>query len=317
MSKVLFPEYGTSHVSYALEKLFGTSAARLLQQIHYWHENDKSAGYVCSKGLKWVYNTAVDWGKQINRSKETVYRAVDKLVSAGVILVDKPKASTNRDQTNHYLIDYKTLKKLLRSEGAIPGKTEPEHNDHLEKPTMTSSSLSSVPTVIQRVPTETTYKDFAAEAPATTGATEAPVAQNPEKKKNVDFSSPEKAVNPLMKRLSSFMSKVSKTNDHQEYYTDPGEEVAEKTKAAIFQQIYGEYADMSPETAVKSLCSRYLSKKHNPFQDKKHIEALCDWLKSDPNQRLKPLVDAFRAIKTAQANVHTASYVLRGLSSVS
>ena len=177
-TNILFPEYGTSHVSYALERIFGTSPARLLQQIHYWKENHKAAGYICKKGLKWIYNSAIAWGKQINRSESTVRRATKDLQIDGILIVTKPKAH-KRDQTNHYRIDYEAIKQRLISEGYIDDesdKTAPNQSDSLNHIVMTGSTQSLQQDVIQRIPTETTYKEFAAEA-----------AHKPKAKKKVEI----------------------------------------------------------------------------------------------------------------------------------
>lgn len=280
-------------------------AATLLQQIHYWVNNPKSAGYVCKDGHHWVYNTLESWKAQIMYATSTIEDAITKLKDLDFIHVINPKGF---DRTSHYRVNYAAISAYLKSCGetdeavaaSFPGMCKTDF-------TVSKSPIPrSAEEHIQRVPTEITHKEFAAEA-----------APKPKTKKKVEISlSEEDSQNPWRSKLAAFMGKVVQTNTHNDYYTDPGEVLAKKAQEAIYRQTYAPYAEVPPETAVKSLCSRYLSSKHNPHQDKKHMTALCNWLKQSPHTRLKPLVDAFLAIKTSRAEVHTASYVLRGLSTL-
>ena len=231
----------------------------------------------------------------------TIEDAITKLKDLDFIHVINPKGF---DRTSHYRVNYAAISAYLKSCGetdeavaaSFPGMCKTDF-------TVSKSPIPrSAEEHIHRVPTEITHKEFAAEA-----------APKPKAKKKVEISlSEEGSQNPWRSKLAAFMGKVVQTNTHNDYYADPVETLAKKAQEAIYCKAYAPYAEMPPKTAVISLCSRYLSAKHNPHQDKKHMEALCAWFEQSPQRRLKPMVDAFVAIKTARTDVHTASYVLRG-----
>ena len=103
MSKLLFDE-SPLIVLPSLAKAIGLHEAILLQQLHYWLNNEKSGRVI--DGVKWIYNTLGDWEAQLQCiSPATISRAMHTLEEAGLIQI----GNFNRvgfDRTQWYTINY-------------------------------------------------------------------------------------------------------------------------------------------------------------------------------------------------------------------
>ncbi|MGL5926214.1 hypothetical protein [Chroococcidiopsis sp.] len=142
MAKLLTKEYPLT-VLPALAKKLGTTAAMLLQQIHYWTQ--KKCGKVID-GVRWIYNTYKQWQEQLSfLSLSTVKRAIAKLKELNLILVEQHDKS-DWNHTNYYRIDYESLKSLQLSIGSnCPdrlGQDEPSDGVNLEPSTISTENTS-------------------------------------------------------------------------------------------------------------------------------------------------------------------------------
>ena len=103
MNKLLFDE-SPLIVLPSLAKAIGLHEAILLQQLHYWLNNEKSGRVI--DGVKWIYNTLGDWEAQLQCiSPATISRAMHTLEEAGLIQI----GNFNRvgfDRTQWYTINY-------------------------------------------------------------------------------------------------------------------------------------------------------------------------------------------------------------------
>jgi predicted transcriptional regulator len=127
---------------------FGRPGAQLLSQLHYWLTKKETLG--CNNnGVHWIYNSADAWAEQLRISPRQVQRIVKKLTDFGVLLVEK--LSVNKyNRTNHYTIDYDSLKIILEDHVA---------KEHVCEPITTkcrNASGQNVVITIQKLPN----KDF-------------------------------------------------------------------------------------------------------------------------------------------------------------
>ncbi len=93
-----------------LVRTIGMTAASLLSRIHYWLQKDKVG--IIHDEVKFVYNTAVEWSRQIGVSARQVERAISKLRNLGLLRIEK-LARHRSIRTNHYTINYEALQSLL------------------------------------------------------------------------------------------------------------------------------------------------------------------------------------------------------------
>lgn len=134
-----------------LVKRFGRAGAQLLSQLHYWINKKKSLG-VNHQGVKWVYNTAEEWAKQLQLSVRHVRRLIAEFVEAGILRVEKLN-KVKSIRTNYYSIDYDQLNISLQTSNLI--LCTGENNKNTDK--MSSSSCQNVTMYIEA---KTTNKDF-------------------------------------------------------------------------------------------------------------------------------------------------------------
>lgn len=92
-----------------LIEAFGRTGAQFISQLHYWIE--KQAG-ILHEGMRWIYNTEKEWGKQICLSDRQIRFYVKKFQDLGILFVRKlhPKKS---DRTNYFTINYEKLFELV------------------------------------------------------------------------------------------------------------------------------------------------------------------------------------------------------------
>jgi hypothetical protein len=95
-----------------LAKLIGLNEAIVIQQIHYWLENQNSSGRLW-RGKKWVYNTYEEWQESNFPfwSVRTIQRTFLNLEEAG-ILVSEQLDKKDYDRKKFYRINYDALEAL-------------------------------------------------------------------------------------------------------------------------------------------------------------------------------------------------------------
>jgi hypothetical protein len=91
------------------------NAAIIIQQLHYWM-NKKEVGVII-EGVKYVYNTFVDWvNEQFSWLSVWQFRkAMSLLRSLSIVKVIRYK-SKQWNQTNHYSLDYERLQEWTKAE---------------------------------------------------------------------------------------------------------------------------------------------------------------------------------------------------------
>lgn len=100
-----------------LAVLVGLPESAILQQIHYWHLDDKSG--VIIDGNKWIYNTISGWNKQFPFwSEATIKRTIARLKEIG-LLEAKQLSGNPMDRTTYYRINYAELSKMENASDQI------------------------------------------------------------------------------------------------------------------------------------------------------------------------------------------------------
>lgn len=100
-------------VDKTIATVLGLNQAMILQQIHYWLEQNKKNGRNFHQGKYWTYNTISEWQEEFPFwSKETVKRAFKKLREAGILKVDNFNVY-KMDRTLWYTIDYEKLSQRI------------------------------------------------------------------------------------------------------------------------------------------------------------------------------------------------------------
>ena len=110
MSKLLLQENPVMIIPSLAVKI-GLNEAVVLQQTHFWLTISKHV----IKGKRWVYNTYLDWQKQLPFwSVSTIKRTIHSLERQGYLI----SGNWNKvilDQTKWYTIDYEKLEELVDS----------------------------------------------------------------------------------------------------------------------------------------------------------------------------------------------------------
>lgn len=118
----LLPHDSVMLLQPVLVKNFGKSGALLLSQLHYWLSKENPIGCVY-QGDRWIYNTAEEWGKQLQLSARYVRQLFAKFINLGIVKVAKlHKIKSVR--TNYYSINYGTLNNLLCHEKTLDTHAE-------------------------------------------------------------------------------------------------------------------------------------------------------------------------------------------------
>ncbi|CAO5679105.1 MAG: hypothetical protein HEEMFOPI_01225 [Holosporales bacterium] len=92
-----------------LIKEFGRSTAQFICHLHYWLEKGQG---VLKNDVRWIYNTAKEWGEQICLSSRQVERIISKLQDLNIIKVEH-FGKTNR--VNYITLNYEGLKALVNA----------------------------------------------------------------------------------------------------------------------------------------------------------------------------------------------------------
>jgi hypothetical protein len=127
MSKMLLNEPPIL-VSRELACSIGLNEAIILQQIHYWLENNRKAHRNFKDGRYWTYNSIRKWHEEFFDfwCSDTVKRTFARLVKKGYLIT----ASYNRksfDQTKWYTINYETIENLTSSDSLLSSMLFNEH----------------------------------------------------------------------------------------------------------------------------------------------------------------------------------------------
>lgn len=130
MGKILFDEQPLV-VNRVLAKLIGLNEAIVLQQIHYWLQNNKSKKSNFIDGRFWTYNSIQKWHEdEFNFwSYDTVKRAFAKLEDKK-ILISGNYNTEKRDKTKWYSIDYDLLELLVSGEEEKSDNTENNNSEN-------------------------------------------------------------------------------------------------------------------------------------------------------------------------------------------
>jgi hypothetical protein len=93
-------------------KIAGKSAALLLQQIHYWIENEQVHGKM-HQGKKWIANSYDSWASDLKIvSKSTIGRCISILKNLRLIFVET-LSEFKSNRTNWYTINYNRISEIL------------------------------------------------------------------------------------------------------------------------------------------------------------------------------------------------------------
>ena len=115
MSKLLINE-PPLQVLPSLAERIGLNEAIVLQQVHYWLENNKKSNRNKRIGRYWAYNTYEGWREQFPFwSVETVKRILKSLERQGIVIIGNFNKSPF-DRTKWYSIDYEVLEGIKSPE---------------------------------------------------------------------------------------------------------------------------------------------------------------------------------------------------------
>src|SRR3989338_8225275 len=111
MASLLLTNDSVRVVQPKVSKEFGERQAKLLQQVHFWIQNQNNKGTI-NNGKKWVYNTYEDWAEQIGVSVASIGRYFYYLKKRGVILSDFLNHRRS-ERTKYYTINYDRLNEIF------------------------------------------------------------------------------------------------------------------------------------------------------------------------------------------------------------
>ena len=167
MSKLLIDE-PPLQVLPTLAKVIGLNEAIILQQVHYWlNENGKTY-----EGKKWIYNTYADWRKQFPFwSESTIKRTIKRLEEQGLLI----SGNFNRmklDRTKWYTINYEKLAEIEQSLNQDDPTKSSKCTD--EEVKMTQSHQVKMTRPITRDYPETNKQRYIESAPQTSPSNPSP-----------------------------------------------------------------------------------------------------------------------------------------------
>lgn len=100
----------------------GLNEAIVLQQVHYWIEQNRRANRHIVDGCVWTYNSVPEWVSQFPFwSERTIWQTLKNLRKSGLLIAEM-HAKDKRDRTLWYTISYQEFEKLTTetAEAASP-----------------------------------------------------------------------------------------------------------------------------------------------------------------------------------------------------
>lgn len=94
-----------------LIKQFGRSKATFIAKVHYWikkGETQKKSLGIVKDGLRWIFNSATEWGEQLTLSARTIQNITSELSSSDIIFISKLARGKKRN-TNCVTLNYDEL----------------------------------------------------------------------------------------------------------------------------------------------------------------------------------------------------------------
>ncbi len=130
----------------SLAVAIGLNEAIVVQQLHYWTQNQNAKGEVDPAGNKWIFNTYDEW-KETNFpfwSAATIQRVFLNLEDMGIVVSAQLNA-TKRDMRKYYRLDYETLDRinLGRSHHSKLGRSKTPHCDDVKGKSETTTETTS------------------------------------------------------------------------------------------------------------------------------------------------------------------------------
>jgi hypothetical protein len=124
-SKILFNERPLC-LAPSLAVRVGLNEAIVLQQLHYWLQNDRVGRQ--HEGRKWIRNSLEEWRDNFPFwSESTIRRALQSLRDKGLVLASDGPNKKGYDRTLWYCIDHEALAELYNKEPEGPDYSgEPE-----------------------------------------------------------------------------------------------------------------------------------------------------------------------------------------------
>ena len=99
-----------------LAALIGLNEAIVLQQVHYWVENNRLKNTNFKDCFYWTYNTYDDWQKQFPFwNVRTIRRIIDKLRRTGLLITGNFN-KLKIDRTLWYRLDYGKIELILEGQ---------------------------------------------------------------------------------------------------------------------------------------------------------------------------------------------------------
>jgi len=101
----------------SLATAIGLNEAIVMQQLHYWLENENSG--IVEDGRRWIYNTYAQWAANFPFwSDKTIRRIINGLEESGMILATDKFNKDRSDRTKWYSIDREAFAR--KTEGDCP-----------------------------------------------------------------------------------------------------------------------------------------------------------------------------------------------------
>jgi|SRR5690625_302673 len=159
MSKLLLDEHPILILP-QLASSIGLNESIILQQVHYWIQQNTKKGRNHHDGYYWTYNTFDEWEKQFPFwSGRTIKRNFKKLEERNLLVIgDYNKKSY--DRTKWYRIDYKTLETIhsIHSDKVTLCNVTDWHNGEGQNGTMDSDRMApTIPETNTEINSETNY----------------------------------------------------------------------------------------------------------------------------------------------------------------
>lgn len=138
----------------SLAKAIGVNEAIVVQQVHYWlQENEKNKrNYI--NGRYWTYNNVSEWQRQFSFwSYDGVKKILARLKAMRVLDAER-LSSDKRDRTLYYTINYQRLEELL-DDAKEDDPTGGEENALMHEVRRTPCTVDQVPHVYKEAETTT------------------------------------------------------------------------------------------------------------------------------------------------------------------